>query len=91
MFKWIKFREKFSSGPSIWEYHLVITEFGDTEAKEMAEVRSDEYSWSEHFRGCEWELEDIVPPPEEVERLVKFLRDKIDYAEKRLKFLGEVT
>ena len=61
--KWFKYRHKFSSGPDPeWNYKLYT--YGPQAAYEFIQDYglTDTYSYSEHYRGIEYEIVDKPDP-----------------------------
>lgn len=74
---WIKYREKFSSGLGNWEYHYFFDSLISDELIEeyFINEKIGECSWSEHFRGIDWER--TIPPIEIVNQHIKEIEDAI--------------
>lgn len=76
---WMRYRHKFSSGISkIWSWR----DLGDVDpgkAKEYAKDEcaelSEEYHYSEHYRGIDYEIVDL-PPADVVKNLATEAEDK---------------
>jgi hypothetical protein len=73
----VKWRRKFSSGPSDYEYHLLDKcHDGSMSDKEMVADwligKHDEYDWSEHYRGIDFHICKKLPA-EVKEAMVKTL------------------
>ncbi len=85
---WIKYRTKWSYGPSGWEYEFVLGDMSFSDYKEFKRHEVDEeYSWAEHYRGVEIEEVD-VPPVDVVKKEIEYVKSIIKRYENRLKNLN---
>lgn len=81
---WFRWREKFSAGPSPWQYieFFIQKEHRTKKQREIYAVEEIKYfyhnDWSEHYRG--FEVEQIKPPVEEIKRIITRKIEQIERA-----------
>lgn len=78
---------KFSSGPSKPVYIWIPDVYDDLSGKNRnIEIEShihhyvEDYRWSEHYRGVEFEIVDVLPE-EEINRQIRIYNNKIQEAQ----------
>lgn len=79
----------FGSGPGDWEYTLIDSSYKEEDIKEHLRYLEN-YDWSEHFRGYEWEYVD-VPSKKFLEREISSVKYRIKSNQDYLKILEEIN
>lgn len=86
--KWYRYRTKWSSGNSTWTFDFVTdNSSSDTDMTEhIGEIIGDQ-SWSEHYRGFDWEW--AQPTRDIVEKHIAETAGRISSLTKQLEALKE--
>jgi len=92
--KWLKSRSTSSSGRDRWVYEpLYVIRVSKEMLKDIKykiDKMADDYSWSEHFRGIEWEIISTKQVPNKhIEEAYKDVKYKIKYYKVCIKELKE--
>lgn len=77
----IKLRTKWAHGYSQWEYRFT-GEVSDEALEEIIEEEADKYSYTDKFRGIDWER--CVPPENVLDNYIKSAENAVDAAQRRL-------
>jgi rubrerythrin len=92
--KWVKWRSGHSSGYSKWKYMPLYVDKATKDIEESVEYemqeKAEEYSWSEHFRGIDWEIIDHKKVPNiKIEEIHKNLLDSVEDLKRSIKVKEE--
>ena len=66
-----RYRQCFADGPSEWEYTDTYT------GESLEEMLREEYSWADHYRGCDIEIVDAD---------IDFIKSKIEDAKESITY-----
>ena len=82
---WLKYHHKFADGPGEeeWTYIGYTTADG---AKEIVLELEQEYEWSEHYRGIDYDVV-AAPPTDILEKEIKRYENNIKYNSEHLNYL----
>lgn len=92
--KWIKYRRKFASGPNDWIYEPIenIENWDEEGIEEFIESLHDEYSWSDKYRGVDFDIvESSEVPKIKISKTIKSYKDRIDYYKRETKNLKNMV
>lgn len=82
---WLKYKHKFAYG-SDKEWSWVIIEY---DLESSLEELSEEFNWSEHYRGMDYEVVEI-PPLEVLEKEIKSAEKTVENYQRRVVLLKEI-
>lgn len=82
---WIKYRRISSS--TIGEYNYKYIR--ENEIEDFIENLNNEYHWSEHHRGYEWQEID-KPPKEVMDKIIKSLEEKVQSTRVKIKMYKDI-
>jgi hypothetical protein len=86
---WLKWRHKYAHGPGSWVWTFVgdwtkdWEERGEALIEDYLDEKTDEYNWSDKYRGIEHELVER-PPDEVIAKEIERLNGTIERSHSRL-------
>jgi hypothetical protein len=94
--KWLKFRHKFAHGPGKWQYRPLyksrLSKADKVELDEEMRELTNEYNYSEKYRGIEWA---IIPtkqvPNKHIDAMCEGVKRKMHYHKETAKHIKDVS